>query len=152
MIRSRLSTHQVTYFKELFQIIDKEHDGNVTFKELYEVVGALGLECTEMHMQEMINRADLDGNGCIDFDEFVEVLAQKLMEEANVEEYREVFHIFDKDYNGFITSSELRSIYLALGLQISDDELEKLILDADCDGDGIITFEEFVGMMTSLKR
>lgn len=151
MIITNMPSHQVAYFKELFQTIDKENDGNITSKELGVVAAALKVHCTDMDIQNLINGGDLDGNGNIEFEEFVEVIAQKLMVEANIEEYREVFNFFDKDRNGFITSSELGKIYLALGFKISDDELQEIIHDADNDTDNVINFEEFVNMMTTIQ-
>lgn len=150
MLLRNLTPVQVGYFRELFLAIDKENDGMVTFRELSDVVEALGTECTSLEVHEMVNAADLDGNGSLEFSEFVEVLAQKLMEEANVEEYRDVFKFFDKESNGFITSAQLRPVYLALGIKLTDADLEEAMHEADCDKDGAIQFEEFLRVMTTL--
>lgn len=150
LIRS-LTPVQVGYFRELFLAIDKENDGTVTFRELFGMTEALGTECTSLEVQEMLNAADLDGNGSLEFSEFVEVLAQKLMEEANIEEYREVFKFFDKENNGFITTAQLRPVYLALGIKLTDGDLDETLREADCDKDGTLQFEEFLRVMTTIE-
>lgn len=48
-------------------------------------------------------------------------------------EFREAFKVFDKDGNGFITTSELGTIMVALGQRPSLQELEALINGIDSD-------------------
>ena len=55
--------------------------------------------------------------------------------------------MFDKDGNGFITSSELKHYLTNLGEKMSDEEVEQLIKEADIDDDGQINYEEFVKRM-----
>ena len=40
------------------------------------------------------------GNGTIDFDEFLDMMAKKMKETDSEEELREAFRVFDKDGNG----------------------------------------------------
>jgi len=40
------------------------------------------------------------GNGTIDFDEFLNMMAKKMKETDSEEELREAFRVFDKDGNG----------------------------------------------------
>ena len=41
--------------------------GDITIKELGEVMSSLGLNPTESELKDMVNEADTDNNGCIDF-------------------------------------------------------------------------------------
>ena len=41
-----------------------------------------------------------EGNGTIDFDEFLNMMAKKMKETDSEEELREAFRVFDKDGNG----------------------------------------------------
>ena len=56
----------------------------------------------------MINEVDSDGNGTIDFPEFLTMMARKMKDTDTEEEIREAFRVFDKDGNGFISAAELR--------------------------------------------
>ena len=42
------------------------------------------------------------GNGTIDFDEFLNMMAKKMKETDSEEELREAFRVFDKDGNGLV--------------------------------------------------
>lgn len=52
--------------------------GNITTKELGTVMRSLGQNPTEAELQEMINEVDADGNGTIDFPEFLNLMARKM--------------------------------------------------------------------------
>merc|ERR1712128_393707 len=53
-------------------------DGTITTKELGTVMRSLGQNPTEAELQDMINEVDADGNGTIDFPEFLTMMARKI--------------------------------------------------------------------------
>lgn len=59
------------------------------------------------------------------------------------EEVEEAFHAMDIDGNGFISASDLRAFYRALGENLTDEELDDLIAGLDLDGDGQVAMDEF---------
>ncbi|XP_064402576.1 calmodulin-beta [Halichondria panicea] len=145
----QLSEEQIAEFKEAFSLFDKDGDGTITTKELGTVMRSLGQNPTEAELQDMINEVDADGNGTIDFPEFLTMMARKMKETDSEEEIREAFRVFDKDGNGFISAAELRHVMTNLGEKLTDEEVDEMIREADIDGDGQVNYEEFVAMMTS---
>ncbi|KAG8143627.1 hypothetical protein E2320_000822, partial [Naja naja] len=136
-------------FKEAFSLFDKDGDGTITTKELGTVMRSLGQNPTEAELQDMINEVDADGNGTIDFPEFLTMMARKMKDTDSEEEIREAFRVFDKDGNGYISSAELRHVMTNLGEKLTDEEVDEMIREADIDGDGQVNYEEFVQMMTA---
>merc|ERR1712137_222973 len=100
-----------------------------------------------MGLQDMINEVDADGNGTIDFPEFLSLLARKMKDVDTEEELVEAFKVFDKDGNGYISAAELRHVMTNLGEKLTDEEVDDMIREADVDGDGQINYDEFVKMM-----
>lgn len=125
----------------------QDGDGTITTKELGTVMRSLGQNPTEAELQDMINEVDADGNGTIDFPEFLTMMARKMKDTDSAEEIKEAFKVFDKDGNGFISAAELRHIMTNLGEKLTDEEVDEMIREADVDGDGQINYEEFVDMM-----
>ncbi|CAH1445745.1 unnamed protein product [Lactuca virosa] len=142
-----LTDDQISEFKEAFSLFDKDGDGCITTKELGTVMRSLGQNPTEAELQDMINEVDADGNGTIDFPEFLNLMARKMKDTDSEEELKEAFRVFDKDQNGFISAAELRHVMTNLGEKLTDEEVDEMIREADVDGDGQINYEEFVKVM-----
>merc|ERR1712232_1017619 len=97
--------------------------------------------------QDMINEVDADGNGTIDFLEFLPLMARKMNDTDTEEKLIEAFKVFDRDCNGFISAAELRHGMTNLGEKLTDEEVDEMVREADVDGDEQINYEEFVKMM-----
>uniref|UniRef100_A0A8C1PSU2 Calmodulin n=1 Tax=Cyprinus carpio TaxID=7962 RepID=A0A8C1PSU2_CYPCA len=137
----QLTEEQIAEFKEAFSLFDKDGDGTITTKELGTVMRSLGQNPTEAELQDMINEVDADGNGTIDFPEFLTMMARKMKDTDSEEEIREAFRVFDKDGNGYISAAELRHVMTNLGEKLTDEEVDEMIREADIDGDGQVNYE-----------
>ena len=140
---------QIAEFKEAFAMFDHDGDGSITLEELATTMKSLGRNPSEAELRTMMNEVDIDGNGTIDFAEFLTTMTRKRKDSYSEKEVNEIFRIFDKDGNGFITTEEVRHVLANLGEKLTDKEVEALIKDADVDGNGGIDYNEFVTMMTS---
>ncbi|CAO2595090.1 Calmodulin-like protein 5 [Lemmus lemmus] len=60
---------------------------------------------------------------------------------------RAVFSVFDKDGDGHITVDELKQAMTQLGEEISQEELDGMIREADVDKDGKVDYNEFVRVL-----
>ena len=120
----------------------------MSFYTIFVVVGGGGGgRCA--HIVYIVDQpqADTDGNGTIDFMEFIEMMPRQERDDNAEEEMIEAFRIFDTDGNGSITADELRQIFNNLGEKLTDEEISDMIKEADTDGDGEINYQEFVRMM-----
>ncbi|XP_010021851.1 PREDICTED: calmodulin, striated muscle-like, partial [Nestor notabilis] len=73
-------------FKEAFSLFDRDGDGCITTKELGTVMRSLGQNPTEAELQDMVGEVDADGNGTIDFPEFLSLMARKMRDTDRVDE------------------------------------------------------------------
>jgi calmodulin len=106
-------------------------DGTITTKELGTVMRSLGQNPTEGELQDMVNEVDANGDGTIDFPEFLTMMARKMRDTDSEEEIKEAFKVFDKDGNGCISAAELRHVMANLGEKLSDNEVDEMIREAD---------------------
>ncbi|CAB3367950.1 neo-calmodulin-like isoform X3 [Cloeon dipterum] len=144
-----LTEDQVAEFKEAFMLFDKDEDGTITMAELGVVMRSLGQRPSETELRDMVNEVDQDGNGTIEFNEFLQMMSKKMKGADNEEELREAFRVFDKNNDGLISSIELRHVMTNLGEKLSDEEVDDMIKEADLDGDGMVNYEEFVMILTA---
>lgn len=146
-ILENLTDEQIAEFKEAFQIFDKDGDGSITTKELGTVMRSLGQNPSDDEIRQMIIDVDEDKSETIDFKEFLGLMAKKMKENDSEDELIEAFKVFDRDGNGKISAHELRYVMLSSGEDLTEQDIQEMVLEADTDGDGFIDYEEFVRIM-----
>ncbi|KAG2545968.1 calmodulin-like protein 4 isoform X1 [Panicum virgatum] len=57
--------------KEAFEVLDKDQNGFISPNELRAVMTNLGEKMTDQEVEQMIREADTDGDGLVNYDEFV---------------------------------------------------------------------------------
>ncbi|XP_063364482.1 calmodulin-A-like isoform X2 [Cydia amplana] len=144
-----LTEEQVAEFKEAFMLFDKDEDGTITMAELGVVMRSLGQRPSETELRDMVKEVDQDGNGTIEFNEFLQMMSKKMRGADGEDELREAFRVFDKNNDGLISSVELRHVMTNLGERLSEEEVDDMIREADLDGDGMVNYDEFVTILTS---
>ena len=140
-----LSKEEIEEFRGVFQVFDIDGDETISVKELSSIMRTLGQNPTEEEISQMMEEADEDQSGEIDFKEFCMLMGRRQQENEQDEELIEVFKLFDKDNDGFIDALDLRAIFVELGQEkISEDDCEFLIKLHDVDKDGLLDFDEFI--------
>ncbi len=124
---NRLTDKQIAEFKEAFLMFDKDGDGKITRKELDTVMKSLGQNPTENELNYLINEVDTDGNGTIDFQEFLNMMLDKIKVADHDEELKEAFKVFDKNNDGFISAIDLKHVLTCLGEQLTDGEIFEVL-------------------------
>jgi calmodulin len=134
--------------------------GEITAKELGEIMRSLGQDPSDGELQDMVNEVDTDKTGTIDFQgwssslispnpllliwlhlEFLAMMSIQLPASDFEHEMRMAFQVFDRDGNGTISSDELRLVMSQLGENLTDREIEEMVQEADKNGDGSIDCE-----------
>eukprot|EP00339_Tiarina_fusa_P024244 CAMPEP_0117047120 /NCGR_PEP_ID=MMETSP0472-20121206/32577_1 /TAXON_ID=693140 ORGANISM="Tiarina fusus, Strain LIS" /NCGR_SAMPLE_ID=MMETSP0472 /ASSEMBLY_ACC=CAM_ASM_000603 /LENGTH=157 /DNA_ID=CAMNT_0004759725 /DNA_START=17 /DNA_END=490 /DNA_ORIENTATION=+ len=132
-------------YQSAFDMFDEDHSGDISAEELVKAMNSLSKPTTLEEAKEMIKRVDQDGDGDIDFREFIIMMGDTGEEE---EELRNAFDLFDADNSGYIDRDELKQVMVKLlGPNLTEDELTNMMDQADTDHDGQISFEEFKAMM-----
>lgn len=65
-------------------------------------------------------------------------------ENKQIEELKNAFSMFDKDGSGTISRNEMEMVFTSLKIDIKKQEIQDVIDNMDVDGDGEISFEEFI--------
>ncbi|XP_071164327.1 uncharacterized protein [Mytilus edulis] len=145
---SQIQEDKVREYREAFNLYDKDHDGVISTHKLGVILRSLGHNPTELEIQEMIDEVDHDRTGSVEFEDFLEVVMSKDLDEEDHElALKEAFKMFDRDGNGYIDADELRLCMMNLGEKLTLDEVEEMIKEVDVDYDGRMNYEEFVKLM-----
>ena len=141
-----LSQEKLIEYRTAFEFYDKDGDGKITLKELGAILRNLGKNPTQKQIEQMFIEIDSDGNGVIDFYEFVSFINKKMRDLDIEEELKEAFYVFDQDGNKVLTSHELGAIFSNLK-GIPSNDIDEMIREADLNNDGYIDYEEFINSM-----
>ena len=144
-----LTEEEVEELREAFNLFDTDGSGTIDPKELKELVLNLGIHAKNQTIFDMISDIDKNGNGQIDFKEFLDVLTYKISDTKSKEDVRKVFDLFDDEKTGFITVQNLKRVSKELGETMTEAELMEMIERADSDNDGKISLDDFYKVMTT---
>ncbi|KAI5065455.1 hypothetical protein GOP47_0020150 [Adiantum capillus-veneris] len=144
VIAERLSEEEIAGLKETFKMMDADNSGAITFEELKVGLEKLGSGLMDNEVQTIMEAADIDKSGSIDYQEFITATLNlnKIEREENL---FAAFAYFDKDGSGFITMDEIQQA--CLEHSIGDAEIDQIVCDIDQNNDGSIDYGEFVAMM-----
>lgn len=143
---------EIKDLERAFRFMDDNHDGRLTKKELeiglIKILNKPAEEAKE-EVEKIFKKADGDMNGYLEYEEFIRACIQR--DTLLRDDYLKLaFDFFDKDSSGLITTSEIKEVFSGGNTQINDKTIQNLINEADVDGDGQISFEEFKKMMKSV--
>ena len=145
VIGQNLDPSEIVGMSRLFKSIDADSSGYITVTELRDALSDWGHCIKPEELEAVMHIADVDGNGSIDYNEFVAATMHlsKLQKEALL---RKAFAAFDLNGDGRITEAELKTVLDKFHLS---DSASTLLNSADIDKDGTIDYEEFRMLMRS---
>lgn len=108
---------------------------------------ALGFEPKKEDIKKMVAEIEVDDAGKMSFEQFLKLMSTKMAEKDSKEEIMKAFRLFDEEEEGIITFAKLKRVATELGENITDDELQEMIDEADRDNDGKVTQEDFLRIM-----
>lgn len=154
----RLTPQQIALLREQFKSFDQDGDGKLTKADTAAIMRSLGQNPNEAEIQAKHSEFDLDGNGTVEFPEYLSVMAKTMLSETvNDTEILEIFTMLDFNQDGYLDRKELsKGMACAAatggvqeGAELSKEEVDDMLSEYDKDGDGKLSLEEFTHMMKS---
>lgn len=98
--RPGLSIDEIEEIKEAFDIFDIDKSGSISVSELVKSMETLGFNSKNPAIYKMISEMDEDGNGTIDFQEFLDMMTARISDQNTKEDLERVYKLFDVERNG----------------------------------------------------
>ncbi|CAF2111166.1 unnamed protein product [Brassica napus] len=130
--------------------------GFITKEKITKVMKSMGKNPKAKQLQEMMSDVDIFGDdGIITFDDFLYIMVQNTSQESASGELLEVFRVFDRDGDSFKFMYPTNNIKRMgelmqlgegmkdMGMKITAEEAERMVREADLDGDGFLSFMSF---------
>jgi len=175
LMAHHLAGKDLERLRKLFEAFDKDNSGRISLPELQNVMKQSNLlianksdddsgdgttktadivvdasphqtatehGLTRDDLKKIFVSLDHDNSGRIQFTQFMAaMISQKSVTDDKL---KELFGRLDEDGSGFITAKDLRAV---LGGDYTRTEAQEILRDSDLDGDGKITWSEFVKIM-----
>eukprot|EP00397_Hematodinium_sp_SG-2012_P002780 GEMP01002788.1.p1 GENE.GEMP01002788.1~~GEMP01002788.1.p1 ORF type:complete len:602 (+),score=113.76 GEMP01002788.1:79-1806(+) len=146
-IAQNINDKQVDEMRDVFKKLDEDGDGQLSFEEINKGLSQAGIEVTD-EVKELMKCIDSDNSGKIDYTEFI---AATLSKKQFIREdmCSAAFRIFDANGDGKISKAELAEVLKSRGLldEFGEQTIQGILQDVDQDGDGEISYDEFLIMM-----
>ncbi|CAO3598963.1 unnamed protein product [Absidia cylindrospora] len=168
MSNEQVSKEEIETLKLAFQLYDHDEDGIIDIEEFKKIVMSLNSNMTDEAAISLAKSTDKNHDQMIDFDEFVNAMV-KLAPLNTVspqylspldlrrwntcphlsnskyddDELADCFRAFDTNHDGKISQSELDKVMRKLGEELSKQDIQDMMAEADTNKDGYIDFEEF---------
>ncbi|XP_037480391.1 probable calcium-binding protein CML24 [Triticum dicoccoides] len=166
--RLRNGSLNAVRLRRVFDMFDRNGDGEITVDELAQALDALGLEADRASLAATVGAHVPPGASGLRFEDFEglhralgDALFGALADDAeeggaggqDEEEMREAFKVFDVDGDGFISASELQEVLKKLGMPEASSlaNVREMICNVDRDSDGRVDFGEFKIMMQGIN-
>ncbi|CAJ1017361.1 EF-hand domain pair/EF hand/EF-hand domain containing protein, putative [Leishmania lindenbergi] len=168
-VNAELSKDQLEEIREAFDLFDTDGSGTIDVRELRIAMRALGFEPRKEELQQLVNSVTGGGGGgssggassgpsssagnvnvssdVVTFAQFVQIMSHKMSHRDSREEMLKAFVLFDTEGTGKISFQNLKRVAMELGENMTDAELQEMIDEADRDGDGEVSEEEFLRLM-----
>uniref|UniRef100_A0A7S1C6V5 Calmodulin n=1 Tax=Bicosoecida sp. CB-2014 TaxID=1486930 RepID=A0A7S1C6V5_9STRA len=136
-LANSLTKEQVGRIRKAFDAYASPLTESITAKDLRPLLQALGDNPTRDELQRLIILVDADGNGLIDFEEFLTLVAVRSQHKHTRAEVRDAFKMFDLEDTGVVAIDHLRHALKHLA-NMTDDDIAALI-DEATEGDPTAT-------------
>ena len=151
-ICSHFDEDEIKRLRKRFKKLDLDSSSALSVKEFTSMPELQGNPLA----QRVIDVFDTDGDGQVDFREFILGTSQFSVRGDEEQKLRFAFSIYDMDKDGYISNGELFQVLkMMVGDNLKDWQLQQLvdktIILLDKDGDGKISFQEFSAVVRSLE-
>lgn len=124
-------------------MVSQDKGQTIRKEDAITVIRAMGQNPSQKDSQQALSKAGLNTKSSLSFEEF-KLFAENIWNDEEDESLENIlysaFKRFDKNQNGSIESSEFRKIMLNYGEPLSSKECDELLMLADVNHDGKISY------------
>jgi len=132
MAELKLAEEQLAEYREVFQLLDKDQDGVLSFTQLGVALNILGRRISDQKLLKMVRSVSEDRvYNSIEFNEFLMMMSNQEKEEINMECLMEAFKHFDCSGDGVLSMDEMKKILAASNEKMTNKDIVDMVKEAE---------------------
>ncbi|XP_057292724.1 calmodulin-2-like [Hydractinia symbiolongicarpus] len=145
---NRFTPDQIREYNDAFCLLDSQNKGFILSTQLRDMLKTIGYNPTDKDLENLTIVIDADGNGEIEFHEFMDLIDNLETDKKNTEEARIAFNAFDFMGEGFIAANDIKQALVHIMEKADEKDLQDVIKHFKLEKNRKIGFQEFKDMMT----
>lgn len=139
-----MNAETISKLKEVFDLFDSDHSGQISIPEIVDTIKALDLESEAKNIIHIVQASTSADE--LDFETFVQIFGvPETQTEASL---HELYEVFDPNGTNCFGPEDFERVCESVGERFTPQEVDQMIDYADKDRDGGINYEEFVATIT----
>ena len=139
-----MNVETVQKLKEVFDLFDYDHSGQISMEEIINTIRALNMESQAANIITIV-QTNTDAEE-LDFGTFLSIFGQS--EQASEQSLQQLYEVFDPKGTNSFGPEDFERVCDSVGERFTPAEVDQMIDYADKDRDGGISYEEFVAIVT----
>ncbi|XP_023329128.1 calmodulin [Eurytemora carolleeae] len=149
-------------YKQLFEKIDQEEDGEVYLREVTWFLRALNQDVdSNLQVKVLLDQYDSNGEDVLTFSKFCDIMreleeagwkkaAEKKKEDITETDIKAIFNLVDVDKSGSLSRKEGNMACKLLQKRFGIVNVSEWMKEVDGDSDGKLDYEEFAGSIMEI--
>jgi calcium-dependent protein kinase len=150
----QISEKEVNDLRKIFLKLDKDGNGMISREEMMIGLDYLKKEVncklTNQDIDQIFNAMDFDNSGQVDYTEFIASCLDGTIKK-NEKFLRKEFEKLDSDKDGKLNKEDIEQIVHS-DTNVNKIDVQRMIDEADLDGDGKIDYSEFLVLLRERTR
>lgn len=138
-------------YRVVFDKYDADGSGAVDGVELKSVFSECGQELTDEEVKDLMKEFDNDGNGELDFKEFLAMMSKLVAGPSTEQLLDEMFGQFDTNKDGFIDAAEIKALMKQVGQSLTTAEAQAMV-DEGSGGSGKLDKAAFATLCADIIK
>ena len=139
-----MSVDTVKKMKDVFDLFDYDHSGQISMEEIINTIRALNMEASAGNILTIV-QSNTDAEE-LDFQTFLDIFGTQ--EEKSEQSLQQIYEVFNPNGQSGFGPEDFERVCDTVGERFSPAEVDQMIDYADKDRDGLISYEEFCAVVT----
>ncbi len=147
----KLTMNEINEYKAAFTIFDEDQDGIISIEATKKLMRSLGQNLSELELNSITSNAKLAKSKCVEFHEFLDIMANNAKEEDYSDDLKKAFAYFDKNQDGMINFKEFTHTLSTLNEKLNPDQLKELENYCVVKNDSSFEYAELLNLLISKR-